>query len=221
MDQLDIQQRGINLDKISQFYRNKGINVIINYAVSDENEEIYAEQLFHAAKHLFELVDLKGHRVFLHDTTGVSRAPTLFLVYQSLFMKTNYSVPDQYKELKKMYPFATPNFNMIQRVLDDNKQFLEKQRARFLEDERRRKREEEEALLKDNLKRAQDEAEAIRLKRLAEEEAERLRLQRLQFEKDEKLRIKKLEEEERERQRLLRLQEERARLDKKKIDDEE
>ena len=189
------------MEKINQFYRNRGINVIVNYAVSDEDEDIYAEQLFNAAQHLFDLVDMKGHRVFLHDSTGVSRAPTLFLVYQSLFMKTNMSVPDQYKELKKIYPFATPNFNMINRVLDDNKQFLEKQRARFLEDEKRRRREEDEAALRESLKKAQDEAEVIRLKRLAEEEAERLRLQRLQFEKDEKLRLKKLEEDERERQR--------------------
>ena len=33
--------------------------------------------------------------------------------------------------------------------------------------------------MRDNLKRAKDEAEAIRLRRLKEEEAERLRLQRL------------------------------------------
>lgn len=126
MDALDIQQRGINIDKINQFYRNRGINVITNYAVSDEDEDVYAEQLFHAAQHLYDLVDLKGHRVFLHDSTGVSRAPTLFLVYQSLFMKTNQSVPDQYKDLKKIYPLATPNFRMIQRMLDDNKSFLDK-----------------------------------------------------------------------------------------------
>lgn len=31
------------MDKITQFYRNKGINVVINYAVSDENEDTYAE----------------------------------------------------------------------------------------------------------------------------------------------------------------------------------
>jgi len=126
------------MEKISQFYRNKGINVVVNYAVSDENEDTYAEQLFNAAQHLFDLVDIKGHRVYLHDSTGVSRAPTLYLVYQSLFMKTPLTVPDQYKELKKIYNHATPNFRMIQRVLDDNKQFLEKQRARFLEDEKRR-----------------------------------------------------------------------------------
>lgn len=110
--------------------------------------------MFNAAQHLFDLVDIKGHRVFLHDSTGVSRAPTLFLVYQSLYMKTPHTVPDQHKDLKKIYKFATPNFRMIERVLDDNKQFLEKQRARFLEDEKRRKREEEERALRESLKKA-------------------------------------------------------------------
>ena len=42
--------------------------------------------------------------------------------------------------------------------------------------------------MRDNLKKAQDEAEVMRLRRLKEEEAERLRLQRLQFDKDEKSR---------------------------------
>ena len=39
-----------------------------------------------------------------------------------------------------------------------------------------RKKEEEEQAMRDNLKKAQDEAEVMRLRRLKEEEAERLRL---------------------------------------------
>lgn len=144
MDQMDITQRGINTDKIMQFYRNKGINVVINFGVTDENVDTYAEQLFEAAKHLFDLVDIKGHRVYLHDTTGVSRAPTLYLCYLALFMKSIQPIPDMAKDLKKIYQFSTPNLKMIQKVLDDNRSFLEKQRARYLEDEKRRKREAEE-----------------------------------------------------------------------------
>lgn len=36
MDQLDTMQRGINTEKIHQFYRNKGISAVTNCPVSDE-----------------------------------------------------------------------------------------------------------------------------------------------------------------------------------------
>jgi len=91
-------------------------------------------------------------------------------------MKSALPVHDMVKELKKQYQFANPNIKMIQKVLDDNRAFLEKQRARYLDDEKRRKKEEEEQAMRDNLKKAQDEAEVMRLRRLKEEEAERLRL---------------------------------------------
>lgn len=41
-------------------------------------------------------------------------------------MKSELSVNDLYKDLKKVYQLATPNLKMIQRVLDDNRAFLEK-----------------------------------------------------------------------------------------------
>jgi hypothetical protein len=69
-------------------------------------------------------------------------------------MKSNQPLDDMRKELKKLYPLSAPNMKMIDRVLDDNRAFLEKQRARFLEDEKRRRREEEEAKMRDNLKKA-------------------------------------------------------------------
>lgn len=209
------------MDKVMQFYRNRGINVVVNSPVTDENTEFYAEQLFQAAQHLYDLIDVKGHKVYMHCVSGVSRGPTLLMCYQALFMKSTLPVKEMCQELKRQYKYAHPNIQMIQKVLDDNRSFLDKQRARYLEEEAKRKKEEEEQAMRDNLKRAKDEAEAIRLRRLKEEEAERLRLQRLQYEKDEKARIKKMEEDERERLRQQKLQEERDRIDQKKMDDDE
>ena len=159
MDRMDFGQRNVDQDKIMQLYRSKGINQVVNYPITDENMETYCQQLLQGCHHLYDLLDAKKHRVYLHDTTGVSRAPTLFLCYRALYVKSGLPLRDMYKELKKQYPFAMPNLKAIRKVLDDNKAFHEKQKARFLEDEKRRKREEEEERMRANLKKQQDEAE--------------------------------------------------------------
>ena len=43
MDKVDLHERGVDMDKILQFYRNRGINVVVNSPVTDENIEFYAE----------------------------------------------------------------------------------------------------------------------------------------------------------------------------------
>ena len=58
------------------------------------------------------------------------------------------------KDLKNVFPLGSPNLKMVQKVLDDNQEFVNKQKAKFLEDEKRRRRELEEAEMKANLKKA-------------------------------------------------------------------
>ena len=70
------------------------------------------------------------------------------------------------RELKKSYKNATPNIQMVHKVITDNKAFHEQQRARFLKEEERRKREEEEQRKRNDQKRLQDEAELRRLQQL-------------------------------------------------------
>lgn len=118
--------------------------MVVNSPVTDENIDTYAKELFQAALHLYDLIDVKGHKVYMHCVTGVSRGPTLQLCYQALFLKSTLPVHDMEKELKKQYQFANPNLKIVQKVLDDNRAFIEMQRARYLEEERRRKKEEEE-----------------------------------------------------------------------------
>ena len=43
MDKIDISNRGVDMEKMNQFYRNKGINVVVHSPVTDENTETYAE----------------------------------------------------------------------------------------------------------------------------------------------------------------------------------
>jgi len=94
--------------------------------VTSEDAEDYADDLFDAALVLNDLIDVKGHKVYLHDTSGVSRVTTLYLVYLSLFKKPTKSLPDLARELKNQYPLSTPNLKMVEQVLDENQSFLDK-----------------------------------------------------------------------------------------------
>ena len=164
-----------------QFYRNNGINVVACVPVTDEDPEDYADDLFDAAQVLHDLIDVKGHKVYLHDITGVSRAPTLYLVYLALYKKSNLPLNDMARELKKQYPVSTPNMKMIEQVLDFNQAFLDSQKPKAVKkDDSQLKNMDEADRLRHQLQQAKDEADAIRRKRLQEAEAEKQRLLRAQ-----------------------------------------
>ena len=93
---------------------------------------------------------MQGHKVFLHDVTGVSRAPTALICYIALFWKKRgMTIIDMVKDLKKArYQYGVPNLEIISKVLTDNKSFLEKQRnLRKSEDGDRNRLEDEEMRL--------------------------------------------------------------------------
>lgn len=91
---------------------------------TDLNADVYAGQLFQAANEIYKLIK-NGHKVYLHDVAGLSRAPTLFLCYQALFLKFDQTPDEMFRELKKPYKNASPNIDMVQRVINDNKNFWE------------------------------------------------------------------------------------------------
>lgn len=197
MDEKDLDLRGIDMSKMLQLYHKKDINLIVNLPVIDEAEEAYVSQLFQATKQLHDLVDVQGHKVFLHDTTGVSRAPTLFLAYQALYVKARSTLREMSEDLGRAYPIGCPNMKAVQRVLDENSAFVDRQRDILAEDEKLQRLLESDR--KAQLRKEHDQAEFARLKDQAEHEVERLRLQRLQFEEAERVRLQQLEEEEKER----------------------
>jgi protein-tyrosine phosphatase len=66
-------------------YKNRGINNIVFSPVTDHREGEYWDQLFKAAVVLNDLVNIKKLNVFCNCSSGISRAPTLFLCYLALF----------------------------------------------------------------------------------------------------------------------------------------
>jgi protein-tyrosine phosphatase len=83
----DHRQRGVMMERMLRMYKGRGINLVINYPVSDVKEDDYLEQLFEASQHMHELIGVKGQHVFVHCSSGVSRAPTLVVVYLALFLR--------------------------------------------------------------------------------------------------------------------------------------
>lgn len=175
---------------MTQFYRKNGIKSFLNSPCKDLHEDEYAEHLFKAVCVLGSMINDKGYIVFMHDTCGVSRCTTLFIIYLALFIKHSKwnNLPELEKFAKSKYPEGVPNMEMVKRVVDENKDFQNLQLRKLKEDEENKHRNKAEADRQQQLQNANDEAERIRLLRLAEQEAEKLRLQRAQFEEAERSR---------------------------------
>ena len=68
-------------------FRRNGISIYKNELVRDQTEEEYCLTLFKAAIALEDLVNVQGCHVFVHCFTGISRTPTLILLYWALFLR--------------------------------------------------------------------------------------------------------------------------------------
>ena len=161
--------------------RRSGINVYKNIEVRDSDEEEYCIGLFKAAVELDKMIHSQGLHVFVHCFTGISRTPTLILIYWALFLRHQdwNDVPDMEKDIISQYDQANPNHAMVESVISRNLGFQDQQRKlREEEDEERRNQ-----IMKmdrmGQLKNMKDEAERLRKKRLMEAEAEKARLQRV------------------------------------------
>lgn len=82
----DIEQRGIPWDKLKLTYAENGI-LCQRFPVKDADEDELCASLFVAAQHLNNMLNKQDHTVYLHCTSGISRAPAVLLVYLCLFKR--------------------------------------------------------------------------------------------------------------------------------------
>lgn len=68
-------------------YDRVGITNVINFPVADEHIEDYVASLLEAAKQLDLMINEQGEEVYVHCTTGISRAPTLIMVYLAIYCR--------------------------------------------------------------------------------------------------------------------------------------
>ena len=85
----EVAQRGINERLLVEEFRKNGIKTYYRYGISDDDDQIYSEDLFEAQQILFDLIENRGERVYLHCTSGMTRCASLTCVYTCLNMKSS------------------------------------------------------------------------------------------------------------------------------------
>ena len=83
------------------------------------------DQLFVAAQYLDDMINDKGLRVFVHCATGITRAPTLAIIYLALTKRhKDWKDPKKLESaIRKSHIDSFPNFAVAERVVKDNKDF--------------------------------------------------------------------------------------------------
>ena len=82
--------------------------------------------MFKAAIELEDLINAKGQHVYLHCNTGISRSPTLLLVYWALFLRHDcWDDPDEMAAfIKQNYELSMPNMKVVKQVIAHNNAFI-------------------------------------------------------------------------------------------------
>jgi protein-tyrosine phosphatase len=102
----EMGERGYSWSNMTQIYSSRGIKKSINFPIDDRVENDYAEQVFTAAQYLNNLIAEKRHSVFIHCTSGLSRAPTVVLTYLCLFKRVKcwMDLRESLKFLRVFFP---------------------------------------------------------------------------------------------------------------------
>lgn len=83
----EIVARGVDQLTIEKFYRSKGVVQIVNHEIEYEDEQQMFKQYAEAAQRLNNLINDRGLKVYLHDTSSITRAPTVAVIYMCLFLR--------------------------------------------------------------------------------------------------------------------------------------
>jgi len=75
-----------------------------------------------AAKRLNYLINEKKMKVYMHDTSSATRAPSVAITYMCLYMKhdnwQNEKLVESY--VKSNHNYSTPNMHIVQKTINNN-----------------------------------------------------------------------------------------------------
>lgn len=118
---------------MTQLYLSKGIKTAVHFPVDEYNEKEHKMKVFAAAQYLNDMVNNKGHRVYIHCSSGISRAPSVILTYLCLFKRVecwkDIDKADQF--LMTHYHVSHPNKVIVNQIISDNHEFQSKQTDNF------------------------------------------------------------------------------------------
>ena len=119
----EVSYRSIKLEQISQFCRSKQIKYL-RIPLKDFFEDEYCFDLFVASKELKRVIS-PNNAVYLHCSSGVTRAPTLAIIFLCLFklIEPWRHLEASFRYLQNFNKEIAPNLKVVQRVLDQNSSF--------------------------------------------------------------------------------------------------
>ena len=96
----------------------------------------YAE----AAVRLNDLINVRGLKVYLHDTSSITRDPTLAIVYICLFLRhPDWQDPEAVeKYVKQLHPIGEPNMFAVKNTIETYKHIQKAEAHKLWSDEIRK-----------------------------------------------------------------------------------
>lgn len=109
-------------DELVTWYRRNGIHSYVRMPISDDDEAACSKDMFEAQKVLAEWILKQNHRVYLHDTAGVTRCASLADVYLCLNMKSqNWKKPDEVRRnIEEQHFPAKLNMPLVHRCIEEH-----------------------------------------------------------------------------------------------------
>ena len=106
------------MKSLKQYYQNHNIRYY-RFPLSDLDEDELCASLFLGAQHLNNMINTEGLKVYVHCTSGISRAPALIVTYLCLFKKVKqWETPRKVAQYLRTYHFnSKPNLRAIERVI--------------------------------------------------------------------------------------------------------
>ena len=110
---------------MKQLYEKNDIRHSYNCAIPEFNQiDNLAEKLLEAVKVLDVMrKQLGNQKIFVHCTAGMTRSPTLVILYLCLYCQVDFwkSPVDVYKYVKEYHSISYPNMKAIFRVIARNR----------------------------------------------------------------------------------------------------
>jgi len=106
-------------------FRKSGINTCKNVPIRDFQHDECSACYFRAVCELDKMINEQGQHVFVHCFTGISRAPTLIILYFALFLRHEKwnDIGELAKYLESQYDLSHPNLEIVQSIIDNNQLF--------------------------------------------------------------------------------------------------
>lgn len=110
---------------MKQLYEKCNIRHLYNCPIPEFNQiDNFAEKLLEAVKILDSMrKQFKDQQIFVHCTAGMTRSPTLVILYLCLFCQVDFwkSPVEVYKFVKEHHSISYPNMKAILRVITRNR----------------------------------------------------------------------------------------------------